>query len=981
MDQATLHALLLIVIYIFKNAVVESTSNLPLIYTRLRFDKNYLPLMKNLQLKLPYDEDKLKLNFAPSMLENETINTQNITFYVNSRFNLNNITEDDLILDALDQVYKTRLYQVYIQSYDKLGDRNRSSDTSKVSAEKCKRDLNYVMEKFQIMSNLRHREGSGGFKGLNPELAAYFDSFASEEPGLLAGNHNWLGNWRQCSRRHIFDLDQRLMNQINASSNHLLLNNKELIKVTNFRGRYCIAAIRSPLWKQKIIQRAVELTKNYFKYPSQYHEYVKFFRIQVGICLPESCDSSTIDLRGQDIRKLTMHKLREPFSSYELFDLYCLPDETSELRQFDESGTLLIFVSISWLTLILLATCADYYNLINTRVKESTKDRSSIEKVVFSMSLRENYLRLTKKATTSPSTKSASIKAEIAETTSGGETIYEAKSSDLRFLDAVKVIIMPSILIAHIGMIGLQYSKYTIDFDSAPLFLFVIQCGTAFYVDWYFCITAFITTYVIFSKKKLLTYSLSRWLYTVFHRYWRLAPSYVLFFWFNRSLFSLTNNGPLWDYGTTDLSGPRRLCKYESWLVPFTLTSNWHPLHRECVMPSWYISCDMQFYLMTPILWITLAKSSITGWSISIALIIGSILTRFYIYMTDIHIESLELIRPRADMIMRNSWDLPEIYLRPQYRMPSYLIGLLAGHYTYMVKSGQWKSLLYNQIPSTTNNINNGIKDSLKKNKVNDYNHYSWRLRLCAWIGLFSAISMKLSPLLLENLYPSSLESQARLFAAILYSSAHAMAVSGPCLIFIAISFGYWQKVRTFMELPVFTYIARINYIVYLCQIDLIIWLISSSVQPLDIDGQEQLKLYTYCLFWIYFGAFLATLLIVNPLNTLESEFVGVHFENDDHSKATRKRNIIENGITGGRISENGANISLVAETRALESKEHQSKAILEQHQEQQQQQRGDEATNGACNSTGTQFVRMIVSDDDGDDDPLQTGIPARQIR
>lgn len=962
MNQATLYALLLTVLCIFPKNVVESTSNLPLIYTRLRFDKNYLPLMKNLQSKFPYDEDELKLNFAPSTANVTNINnTQNTTFYVNSRFNLNNITEDDLILDALDQVYKTRLYQVFIQSYDKLEDRNRSSDTSKVSVERCTKDLNYIMEKFQIISNLRPKGGSGGFKGLNPELAAYFDSFASEEPGLLAGNHNWLGNWRQCSRRHIFDLDQRLIHQINASKNHLL-DSKESTKVTDFKSRYCIAAIRSPHWKQKIINRANELSKNYFKYPSQYYEYVKFFRIQVGICLPESCDSSTIDLRNQDIRKLTMHKLREPFSSYELFDLYCLPDETSKLRQLDYSAMLLICVFISWLTLIFSATCADYYNLIDTSIKE-TKDRSFIQKIVFSMSLRENYLRLTKKASKSTTTSSSA------------SIVYEAKSSDLRFLDAVKVIIMPSILLAHIGMIGLQYSKYTIDYDSPPLFMFVIQCGTAFYVDWYFCITAFITTYVIFSKKKLLTYNLSRWLYTIFHRYWRLAPSYVLFFWFCRSIFGFTSSGPLWDYGTTDLSGPRRLCKHESWLVPFTLTSNWHPLHRECVMPSWYISSDMQFYLMTPILWITLAKSSLTGWSISIALIIGSLLTRFYIYMTDIQIESLELIRPRADMIMRNSWDLPEIYLRPQYRMPSYLIGLLAGHYTYMVKSGQWKSLMYKQ-QSSTSKIN-GIKsgglninsNSNNDNKLNYNLQCSWRLRLCAWIGLCGALSMKLSPLLLEIFYPKSLESQARLFAAILYSSAHALAVSGPCLMFIAISFGYWQKARKFMELPVFTYIARVNYIVYLCQIDLIIWLISSSVQPLDIDGQEQLKLYSLCFPLIYFGAFLATLLIVNPLNTLESEFVGVHFENDG-PETIRKRNIIKNGTTEERIIENGANISLVAETRALKSKEHHSKTILEQ-----QQQQGLEATNCACKLTGNQFVRMIVSDDN--DNPLQTGISA----
>lgn len=989
--------LLLTTFCLIQDVIPTTSPNSPLIYTRLRFDQNYLPLMKNLQLKFPYDEDKFQATIVAHENNNTTVSkTQNMTYYINSRVNLNNITEDDLILDALDQVYKSRLYQVYIQSYDRLEDRLISSDSNKVSIDECKRDLNYIMDKFQYMINLKRNQGSGGFRGLNPELATYFDSFGSEEAGLLLGNNNWLGNWRQCSRRHIFDLDQKQMlhmlqsnNNNNHSSQSSLSQNNEKessIKVTNFRGRFCIAAIRSPHWKQKIIQRADELTKNYFKYPTQHHEYVNFFRIQVGICLPESCDSSTIDFRSQDLRKLTMHKLREPFTSYELFDFYCLPDESSKLRQVDSSGTILIGVLISWLTLIGLATCCDYYKLVDLSEtkQDKNKKRSAIQKVVFSMSLRENYQRLTKKS--APETTSTIHK-------------FEVKGSDLRFLDGFKVIIMPSIILAHVGMIGLQFSKQPIDFDSAPTILFAIQSGSAFYVDWYFCLSGFITTYVMFSKNKLLTYNLSRWLYTIFHRYWRLAPSYIIFFWFCRSLYSLTNSGPLWDYGTTDLNGPRSLCQHESWLIPFTLTSNWHPLHRECVMPSWYISCDMQFYLITPMLLVLLAKSPISGWLMAISLILGSLIARFHIYLTDIHIESLDLLRPRADVVMRHSWDVPEVYLRPHYRIPSYLIGILFGHYNYMVKSGRWKSPLYKRcrcsLGTTTRSNSNGINgvnndNNICKNCLKT-NGSSWQLRMCAWIGLCMGISFKLSALSLNYFYPTSLEYQAKIFAAILFSSAHAAAVLSPCLIFTAILFGYWQQVRKILELPICTYTARVNYFVYLCQIDVLIWFISSSVQPLDINGQEQFRLFTYSLPWIYFGAFLATLLLSNPLNTLETEFLGVYFEDeeDDHDNHSQfddssGRNIIRESTNEELkpleriiIIENGtekvARGSVVESLASSESRRHQSNVMSEQQHKEMEK---NKATSGTYESTGAQFSAMIVT---SSDEPLQaTTIPAK---
>lgn len=162
-------------------------------------------------------------------------------------------------------------------------------------------------------------------------------------------------------------------------------------------------------------------------------------------------------------------------------------------------------------------------------------------------------------------------------------------------------------------------------------------------------------------------------------------------------------------------------------------------------------------------------------------------------------------------------------------------------------------------------------------------------------------------------------------------------------------------------------------------------------MQPLDINGQEQFRLFTYCLPWIYFGAFLATLLLSNPLNTLETEFLGVYFEDeeDDHDNHSQfddssGRNIIRESTNEELkpleriiIIENGtekvARGSVVESLASSESRRHQSNVMSEQQHKEMEK---NKATSGTYESTGAQFSAMIVT---SSDEPLQaTTIPAK---
>lgn len=848
---------------------IKNATN-PVVYTKLRHDHNNLQVFRRYQLLKTHEEKSKQLKLIESF-DNNSTKEISYTYYENPAIEAHNITQDDLILEALDRTYKTRLIPVYLHNYDSVNDRADSSDPSLTSASKCERELSYLIRK---LDQIEARKGQGD-SSIEPELAAFFDSFAGDEPGLLFGNYHWTGNWRQCYKRLVFDL-----NRSNASDSYA------------FRGRYCTANIRSSAWDEKIKEKTSELIDNYFKYSQQRYDYARFFRIQVGLCLPESCDSRIIDSRRADIHRLANYKLKEPFKSYDLIDLYCLPDETSKLRRIEPMGWLLILVGSLWVGMILLATYCDYRASMkrNGKKKKSSKSadataaskpiqKSNSEKLISALSLIKNFHRLTEtESITRAATTTAARQQQQQQQLKGQTQVTEQQQeeslakprsgptpNDLLFLNAYKVISMPLIIFGHVGMMAVHLNRFPLDYESYNSdILFHFSSSTVFFVDWYFVITGFLTSYIMFVTKKVERNNLIDWIYSVFHRYWRLAPLYILLVWFNKYLFQHTSYGPVWDYGTSNMT-LRSSCRRESWLWPVLLASNLHPIHEECIMPSWYIASDMQFYLITPFILIGLLKWPRITWVATLGAIGASISARIHRYLTDPRVQPLELMRPGFDLFMRNNWDVHATYIYPQYRIPSHLIGILAGHYAYKVLKGDWSSPLYR--PSQL----------LAKRSTNQKgeNRGSLLGRLTWLMGIQIVFYMAFATWPIKDLFPRSLEPQVKYFTAIVYGFDHSTAALGMALMFVSLIFGHFASIRKFLTLPFWSVISRFNYIVFLVQVELIQWVFQSSERIPDFSNRESFKLWIMMVALCYSTSAMLTLLIELPLAHLEREYLG----------------------------------------------------------------------------------------------------------
>lgn len=836
-------------------------------YTRTREDPNHLRVA-----------EEFKNNYVNEIKRESKINGTKYEYYKSTL----TMSHDELVFETIDKIFRHRLSSFYMYHYDNDEDKKRSSDARLVSDEACARDLLYLVDKMPTkQGNARDpftspiNNNDDDENHLSPELTAFFDSYARQEPGLLMGNTYWVGAYDQCVNRHIFELQdahpsQRQMKQDKRQGQQ---------QVISFRGRYCVAALRSPSW-DAIIESRKQSARHYFKTQRQIDDYAKLFRLQLGICLPSSCDSSSFERHTDEIKLLATSQLEQRYSDYDLADLYCLPDETSPLRSLSGSALLFVVCMVLWCLLLVLATCADLLEIVDTSQAPSAKSPAGHRFVVW-FSLRANYRKLMLVADTEGSTKEAkpsakeAVKAKASTAQSQqqqqpqkAEQQQELKIN-LRFLNAFKVMIMFWIVNGHIMLLMIQTAKNILYSDALLNGLMHFLIGATFGVDLFFTMTGFLTSYLIFNSGQAFKLRPLTWIYLFFHRYWRLAPMYLISFWFSRSVAQLLGSGPLWDYGTSALTF-RGLCNHESWWYPLTLTSNLHGLFEECMITTWYISCDMQFWLASPIFIYLLAKRPLHGWIAALSTIIMSSKIRFDAILTDPSARYDELVQPRADIFMRVSHDLPALYTHPHYRISAYLVGLLAGHYVYMLKTRRWSSSITADLCSSSTTVVVQKQQEPVKTKSKQEPAARKTRQLMAYTGLTLFTLMSFISYILSHYYPSSMLRYARTVAAIAYSVDHLAMSVGASLIIISMCFGQWPAIVRFLSHPAWTRLSKMNYALLLLQCEAIYYQIFRYDQVPVAGTRELINILFNLLVTLYPLAFAATLVFEFPLANME---------------------------------------------------------------------------------------------------------------
>ncbi|KAG5864994.1 hypothetical protein JTB14_029924 [Gonioctena quinquepunctata] len=258
-----------------------------------------------------------------------------------------------------------------------------------------------------------------------------------------------------------------------------------------------------------------------------------------------------------------------------------------------------------------------------------------------------------------------------------------------------------------------------------------------------------------------------------------------------------------------------------------------------CMIQSWYLACDMHYFLLLPVLIISLQKWPRLGVSMVIGIIIASIITVFTtVYINEGDAIVLFYFRFLKDPVGTESFQ--NYYIPSHMRASTYFVGVLAGFIKFQMK---------------------------KTNYVMPKYIY--------WAGWILAISISASTIQLGFIFYEPDIAKLSIVSAI-YASMHRFTFSiGVAWIIFAVSSGKGQWIEPLLSWKPFIVLSRINYTTFLCHAAIQIYTVASLREP--NYAQQFLTLHTSFgdIVMAYLFGFLLSMFIEVPVMGLEKILFG----------------------------------------------------------------------------------------------------------
>ncbi|CAG9826625.1 unnamed protein product [Diabrotica balteata] len=211
------------------------------------------------------------------------------------------------------------------------------------------------------------------------------------------------------------------------------------------------------------------------------------------------------------------------------------------------------------------------------------------------------YLKLNKKKSIHPICVAFSVY------TNGRKIIQTSKNNreQIQIFNGIKTISMAWVIAGH-GMGGWNNFSVTnnddVEFKAKHTSTFYVS-GAKLAVDTFFYMSGFLLAYTyIKQKSKPLVLHIKQLPYLVLHRYIRLTPAVAMLFFVFMSIFGHLGSGPLWVAGMDEIRKPCR----SHWLPFFLYAQNYVNKDDICIIPTWYLSADMQLFLLSVLILIPL---------------------------------------------------------------------------------------------------------------------------------------------------------------------------------------------------------------------------------------------------------------------------------------------------------------------------------------------------------------------------------------
>lgn len=769
--------------------------------------------------------DKQRARITSQSVISEKYFEQMTRFYTSLENNLQREGQGQRLAEIVNDELLSKLHtltysDLYFHRYDNYADLLESGGPS-ANQELCLAQLRQLIKRAKVAKFER-------FASKDININVLLDTFGRISPGMLEGNVIWLGAYDECMRIKI------------------LLNEGES------ESRYCLSSFRLNEWPARDDELLDELLV-----------------VKAGVCLPNSCDSLNYKNKYQLVHKLLeLNDNQLDFKSFNLTQLYCLPDKESSLRIWWRIPKTLLAVCLltSWLAFLVYATIK--HQMLKQHKFNNNNAKRKQSKFYESLSLLHNFKIL---ISTSKEIVPQTIINENSQQTGTTKSSFEEATAserperpevmivDLAPIEGVKVLIMLYILFGHVLMCGAQSVENWREYFSLGYTFKIFNMYPIYSVNAYFVITGLLTSYSLFKQNTLIKSILQpkKWVSYLVLKYIKTMPVALIVVLYVKHLSRFIGSGPLWDYGTSVLA-PKKSCLQDSWLDYLLLKTNFGLRFPFCLSPSWYQANDCQFGLITPPLLALLYKRpKFCKLIIYLAIIACIVVNTMFVHNLEIDDK-----RPFVN-VMPYSFNTGvrffiESYMRPHYRIAAFLIGLLFGVSLdkYEKDRASWsiKQKLKNQ------NQLQQHQEQQNKRKMNDskgetrFKNDNKAPNWSKWFVNYAPIGSIAILLLIMLIFPllghqdKFSKSTARL---IMLVAVPALQVLYPLAIgtyiLMATTGNGFELLNRFLALKIWKPLARLNLLIMFTNMEVILYVVGKKSRALHFDDQHFFELAIYC--------------------------------------------------------------------------------------------------------------------------------------
>ncbi|OMJ65503.1 hypothetical protein SteCoe_38101 [Stentor coeruleus] len=391
----------------------------------------------------------------------------------------------------------------------------------------------------------------------------------------------------------------------------------------------------------------------------------------------------------------------------------------------------------------------------------------------------------------------------------------------LEILNAVRVLSIAWVIFGHVCIFAFEI-PIIINIGSAFASIkepeYILAYGGYYAVDTFFWLSGLLMAYlfIIEIEKKPQNYLFTALLAYV-HRFLRITPVYMfclLFFW---RMQKYLGNGPAYilidEHFNADCS--------DYWYTNLIYLNNFIPDWKSsgCLGVSWYLANDMQFFILSPIVLILYIKvHKLIGWlAVLSACICGIVSGGAMAHHFDLNVSTFA---PSNGSNQFNYY-----YVKPYCRIPPYALGLACGMILYSYRKYQEKGTIYDPIAYF-------IAKTLKNIFVR-CGMFFFGLALIN-VLIFIQYDTYHHPGDDNSYHHWSKDANYAFYA--LERFGYGLGIS---CIFLPLLLGYFKPLADFLSYSAWSFIARLNFVIYLIHLSVmqIIWKSQKTVWVFDMYG------------------------------------------------------------------------------------------------------------------------------------------------